>query len=154
MKRWMWLMCALLLFCLMEQTGAQVEMLQPVQLLQVSKINGSIWLRTDTKDFGTGKTLQDALEDLQATSEKQIFLETADMLILGENTEYLLPELRAYLRPAVQVCRTVGEMDPAQAAAFLENHSSRLTLGEYAEKSQLPELKAAGGRLRLAENHG
>ena len=137
----------------MEETGSQVEMLQPVQLLQVTKLNGSIRLRTDTKDFGAGKTLQDAMEDLQATSEKRIFLETADMLILGENTEYLIPKLRRYLRPAVQVCRINEEMDPAQAAGYLQNHRSPATLARYEEFKELPQLRAAGGRLWLAEDN-
>ena len=154
MKRWMWILCGLLVFSLMEETGSRVEELQPVQLLQVTKKNGSIWLETDTNDFGRGDTLKNAMEDLQITAEKQIFLETADMLVLGENTESLLPELRRYLRPAVQVCRTQDDIDLTQAAVYLQNHRSYITLSRLSAEVTLPELKAAGGRLRLAGNNG
>ena len=154
MKRWMWLLCGLLAFWMIEETGSQVEQLQPVQLLQVTKKNGSIFLRTDTKDYGRGETLQSALADLQETSEKQIFLETADMLVLGENTENLLPELKMYLRPAVQVCSIRDEIDLSQAAVYLKNHGSQVRLGRWEEDRKLPELKAAEGRLRLEGSNG
>ena len=154
MKRWMWLLCGLLAFWMIEETGSQVEQLQPVQLLQVTKKNGSIFLRTDTKDFGMGETLQSALADLQETSEKQIFLETADMLVLGENTENLLPELKMYLRPAVQVCSIRDEIDLSQAAVYLKNHGSQVRLGRWEEDRKLPELKASEGRLRLEGSNG
>ena len=153
MKRWTWILCGLLAFGFMEKTGAQVEVLQPVQLLQVQKEKGIIWLKTDTEDFGSGESLQAAMKNLQETSEKRIFLETADMLILGENTQELLPELRTLLRPAVQVCGSKDELDLAQAAAYLKNHRSSITLaGITEEERKLPELKAEGGRLRLAGN--
>ena len=153
MKRWMWILCGLLAFCLIEETGAQVEKLQPMQLLQATKENGCICLRTDTKEFGKGNTMLTAMRDLQDTAEKKIFLETADMLLLGENTEMLLPELRKLLRPAVQVCRVRGGIDLSQAALYLQNHSSNVTIGRMTAFKELPELKEEGGRLRLAETN-
>ena len=155
MKRWAWILCGLLIFSFMENTGAQVESLQPVQLVQIHKDENGITLETDTKDFGRGDTLSGALENLQATSEKRIFLETADMLILGRNGELLIMELKTILRPAVQVCRSEDKLDLFQAAAFLQNHRSSVILAEIPDgNTELPELQLAGGRLRLAGNNG
>lgn len=155
MKRWAWILCGLLIFGFAENTGAQMESLQPVQLLQVLKDDNGITIKTDTMDYGRGETLWAALKDLQDTSEKRIFLETADMLVLGEHTESLLPELKRILRPAVQVCRSKEEMDLPQAAAFLKTHGSNRILGEITKQNAvIPELQLAGGRLRLAGNKG
>ena len=155
MKRWTWLLWGLLIFGFIENTGARMESLQPVQLLQVIKDESGVTLKTDTKELGRGRTFCRALENLQETSEKRIFLETADMLILGEHAEELLPELKKILRPAVQVCKSDAELDLSQAAAFLENHRSEKILAEITEDTEeLPDLQNTGGRLKLAGNNG
>ena len=154
MKRWMWILGALLAFQLMEKTGSDIEQLQPVQLLEVSRSRGEILLRTDTGDQGRGRNLEAAMKNMADTSEKRIFLETADQLLLRKNTEYMVTELYRFLRPAVRVCRVGQKVDLKQAAKFLSTHEPRNTLGKlYAGEGQLPELKVERGRLKLAGNH-
>ena len=154
MKRWMWILGALLAFQLMEKTASDIEQLQPVQLLEVSRSRGEILLRTDTGDQGRGRNLEAAMKNMADTSEKRIFLETADQLLLRKNTEYMVPELYRLLRPAVRVCRVGQKVDLKQAAEFLSTHEPRNTLGKlYAGEGQLPELKVERGRLKLAGNH-
>ena len=104
MKRWMWILCGLLAFQMLEKTGSEMETLQPVQLLEVSRQGRWILLRTDTGDRGMGENLLSALQDMQESSRGRIFLETAEQVILKKGTESLVPELQQLLRPAAAVC--------------------------------------------------
>ena len=155
MKRWAWILCGILLMGTGGKTGEDLETLKPVCLLEVSWKKGSVMLRTDTGDYGTGASLQSALKDMEETSSGRIFLETADFLLLEGNAEALLPEIWEKLRPAVRVCRTEEKLDLRQAAEYLSVHLPETTLGGMEREGDIPpELIKEGERLKFNEKPG
>ena len=109
--------------------GTELGMLEPVELVQVVCRGTTVELRTDTGDSGTGETLARAVEDLKARSSREVFLETADFLLLWGEAEP--EELAEFFRPACSVCLGEPDTDLRKAAAYLRRHSPDRTLGEW-----------------------
>ena len=149
MKRWIWILGAV---ALLLSAGSRRELarLEPVELLYIYEDGGMIVLAADTGDSGKGKTLEEAEKDLKDKASGQIFLDTAEELVVTAETEKLLPQLRQILRPAMKVCLADGEIDPEQAAAYLRARKIRVTLGSLRDPAvMLPKLERKEGRYRL-----
>lgn len=149
MKRWIivGLMFAALL--LSPSRGTEVSELLPVELLYICESEGQILVRTDTGHAGAGDTLETALADLKAVAPGRVFLETADYLIVTEETQHLLPQLWEILRPATEVCLGIGA--DADAAEFLSVHKPNVTLNDLrGGNDRLPILIQTEGRYHLA----
>ena len=142
MKRWLWILLAVLTVHLLGTQGTNLEDLEPVQLLQAEQREGKILLKTDTGSEGQGSTLDQALEDLKQSASGRIFLETAEQVLIVEGAESLLPGLSRVLRPGVRVIRGKKPMEPAQAAAYLRVHKTKTTLADVrAGAKNLPLLQ-------------
>ena len=87
MKRWL-LWAALAVIALAAGLGDRTDIgkLQPVALLQLSREARTLVIETDTGDMGQGETLEEAFEDLKQSTPAAIFLETADYLLVTEDT--------------------------------------------------------------------
>ena len=155
MRRWIvyTLVLAMALF-LSPAEKTDVGDLLPVELLHIYYSNeGTVCVETDTGDFGTGETLDRALSDLKATASGNIFLDTADYLVIAREAIPLLPRLWEILRPATQVCLGTGA-DP-ETARFLSAHKPGVTLNAIrAGMEALPVLTQAEGRYRLEYKSG
>lgn len=153
MKRWMWCLGALILAAGLGGipfAGTDVGKLQPVELIRVSRVGDRILVETDTGDRGTGADLAGAFEDLKQTTSGQVFLDTAEYLLVSPAAEGLLPELSEYLRPACGVCLERGKADLEQAAAYLSAHEPKLTLQDYrAGERGIPTLTTRKGEMHL-----
>lgn len=155
MKRWMWYLAALL--CIMALgwspfRGTDVAELQPVELLRISMPDGYVMIETDTGDSGIGDTPEAALADLKKSTPGDVFLETADHLILAPEAAALLPALMEHLRPACNLCVEQGSADLEKATAFLNAHQPGVTLQDYrAGENRLPVLVTQEGRMRLVQ---
>lgn len=80
----------------------------------------------------------------------EIFLETAEYLLITPEAQSLLLELTQTLRPSCKVCLREGEADLAEAAAYLSVHEPRLTLQDYRTgEKDIPKLKMEGERGQL-----
>lgn len=129
MKRWIILAAAAAVALMFAPSGTtDVGELLPVELLYIYKEESGIRVETDTENFGVGDNLTAALENLKATASGEIFLDTADYLIITKETVSLLPQLWEILRPATEVC--LGVNADAQAAAFLSAHKPGVTLND------------------------
>lgn len=150
MKRWIFFAAALAAVVLMPARTKDVGELLPLELLSIYKDNNQIHVETDTGEAGVGDTLTQALEDLKATAPGEVFLETADYLIVTKDTVDLLPQLTEVLRPATEVC--LGINADTQAAAFLSAHKPGVTLKDCRSSGQaLPRLIKTEERYRLVE---
>jgi hypothetical protein len=130
--------------------GTDIAKLQPVQVVHLSCSEGQVVVRTDTGDWGMGETLKDALRNMMAASPQEIFLDTADYLLLSENCIDLLPAMMRYLRPSCAVCLSEGAPDMGQVGAFLQHHAPKATLVRYrAGVRQLQTLVTREGRMEL-----
>ncbi len=131
MKRWGVYVAGILVLVLLGGTPfskSDVAKLQPVELLRISKRGETIQVETDTGDRGKGESLSAAFADLKETTAGDVFLDTADYLIVTADTLPLLPQLAEILRPGCGVCVEQGETELQTAAAFLSAHSPKATL--------------------------
>lgn len=153
MKYWAWYIGAVVLVAIlgwMPFQGTDVARLQPVELISVSREENQVLVETDTGDSGRGQTLELALEDLYNSTPGEIFLETAEYLLITPEAQSLLLELTQTLRPSCKVCLREGEADLAEAAAYLSVHEPRLTLQDYRTgEKDIPKLKMEGERGQL-----
>lgn len=133
--------------------------LLPAQILMVDASRGIVTVEADCGVSGSGKRLDEALEDMCAHAPGELFLQTAEYVVIGERAWYLLPQVSACsdLRPAAWLVRAEGELPEADdALEFLQAHTPALTLAEaYAallrgEPVQAQSLQQVEGRLLLA----
>lgn len=155
MKHWMaYLGAAVLIIGLgwLPFSGTDVGQLQPLEVLYVSRQDGRICLESDTGDSGWGTTLADAFADLRETAAGEIFLDTADYVLLGSGTENLTEGLWQQLRPGCQICRVLGEPELQETARFLSAHEPGITMLKLrAGAENLPVLLATEGEMRLVQ---
>lgn len=136
-----------------------VAKLAPIRALTVSVEDGQVVL--DGGDCqGRGESWSRALSDLRRGAQGEVFLETADQLILSGPAVSLLPEIvrSESLRPGADVCRCGPRPpDPEEAADYLSAHETGLTLLDVrramvrGERVELPVLAQGKGGLRLYE---
>lgn len=153
MKRWWLYLGALLLVgAISPFAGTDVGQLQPVQLVMVTAQQGAVEITTDTGDLGRGATVQEAFADMQQTSPKKIFVETAEYLLINRAAETLLPDITNILRPSCAVCLVEDKMDLMAVAEFLNNHLPELTLQDYRTgEHDLPVLVLKEERMYLVQ---
>lgn len=153
MKRWLWyavVVAAVAFLGGKNPTGSDVGDLQPVQVVRFYGDAGQVVIETDTGAFGKGETLKSALENMKATTASEVFLDTADYLLISKECEGLLPFLTSYLRPSCAVCVTDGAPIMEEVGAYLEIHVPKVTLMRYRAGNQaLPVLKTREGRMEL-----
>lgn len=153
MKRWLCYLCALAAVVGLGSNGSagkDIGKLQPVQVVYMTCKNGRVLLQTDTGDWGQGDALVDALQNMKASSSREVFLETADYLLLSPECESLLPAVTDLLRPSCALCLIDGQPDMGQVGAYLQLHSPHTTLVQYrAGDRQLQTLVTQEGRMEL-----
>lgn len=124
--------------------------LQPVQVVRLTCPRGQVRMETDTGDFGTGENLKEALIDMKQSAPAEVFLDTADYLIVSPGCIDLLPAMMKYLRPSCAVCVEDGKPDMEQVGLYLQQHSPDTTLMQYrAGQRDLPTLVTREGRMHL-----
>ncbi len=153
MRRWAFFLVALLLAAALDAMpfrGTDVADLQPVELVYVRSEQSRVFVQTDTGDVGTGETIDAAFEDMKKSAPSEIFLDTAEHLLLAPSARSLLPELADILRPACTVCIVQTDVDLEQAAEFLGMHKPTRSLTDCrAGKLDIPTLKLQEGRMYL-----
>ena len=151
MKRWVCVAGALLAIVLLgdqSSPGMDVGMLKPVQIVVVKKVGENILVQTDTEDQGIGKDLPAAVETMKASASGEIFLETADHLLVEPACMDVLADAIQLLRPACTLCLIEGEPNMDTLGDFLKLHAPQVTLTEYrAGISDLQYLKCDEGRM-------
>ena len=155
MKRLKWYLAGLLLIAALSRSpfaGTDVAKLQPVELIRVTKLGENVLVETDTGDTGFGSGLKQAFEDLKQTTAGEVFLETAEHVLLSGQARELLEELAELLRPGCSVCIQQGEAELEAAAEFLDVHKPEFTLRAHrAGEGEMPVLLARKERMYLVE---
>lgn len=152
MKRWILLLGLGALMLWKPFSASDVAQLKPVEVIRVTTAPRGVLVETDTGEMGMGNNLKEAFMDLKETASGDIFLETADRLLISPQAVVLLPELTDYLRPACNICVEMGEVDLSSVNAFLSIHEPGVTLQDHqAGKKALPVLYLIDGRMYLVE---
>ena len=130
-----------------------VGKLRPVQAVMVSREAGSVIIRTDTDDTGTGTDVLSALENLKATTPAVIYLDTAQFLLLTQDVLEEVQSLRAVMKKDVQVCLANGDVLREETAQFLRVHGQLPQLKTWEKGMDLPILTVMEKRLILEEKN-
>ena len=153
MKRWLILAATVLVGALlgwMPFRGTDVADLQPIEAVRIHSDHGTVSVQTDTGDSGTGDDLDAAFIDLKKTTAGEVFLETADYLIINEAAIEELEALCSYLRPGCGVCIEYGNVKLEDAVIFLKTHEQTVSLQDYrAGERTIPRLQIVEGRMHL-----
>lgn len=97
-----------------------VAKLEPVQTIAVRTVDGAIELETDTGNKGRGSTIETAVADLEKKTPGVIYLDTAQYLLLTQQTVVHVNALRSYLRPGIRVSLWDGAGSVQSAAQYLD----------------------------------
>ncbi len=131
--------------------GTDVSKLKPVEVLVLQSKDGLYSISGEDGIIGYGKDMQQALLDLRSTASGEVFLETANYLLVSENCMACIGELSAFLRPACQLYQLEGEGVLKSIAKYLESHPSNVTLLSYRQNaSEIPRLIIQGEVYRVA----
>lgn len=114
-----------------------ISKLEPVRLVYIYEEAGKVCMETDTGDHGSGETLTEAEADMRARADGEIFLETAEFLLLDPDVS-IRADLFALLRPACKVFYTRERPDLAASARFLAAHPPENTLRELRRNCGIP----------------
>ena len=129
--------------------GQDVGKLSPAQVVLVRN-SEQVVLLTDTKEQGTGEDVASAVMNMKQTSSSEVFLDTADYLLIEPGAQVWITQLQEYLRPSCNICYVTGDADPEQAGRFLQLHEPSLTLADYAAGNRcLQCLSIKEGRMQL-----
>ncbi len=124
-----------------------VAKLQPVEVIAIYQTADTVYLSTDTGDFGVGKDALSALTNMKQTSASIIYLDTAEYLLIGKGAQSAAQYLRQELKPSVMLCQVTGKVDLAQAAKYLDTHGELPCLRRWNEQNALPVLNVQNGRM-------
>lgn len=153
MRRWSLLLLAVLavgLFTRLEPAGTDIAALEPVELVYVQQQLGVYVVTTDTGQQGRGSTARRVIENLKETSAGEIFLGTAEHLLLAPSARESASRFAPFLRPDCTVTLVQGSPDLEMAAAYLDTHDPGVTLNDLrAGEEALPLLHTWEGGMIL-----
>ena len=132
MKKWLLLTALLMAVAVLSRRphpARDVAKLEPVQTVYVYLKGGNLCIETDTGAKGTGKTLTEAANHMKASASGEIFLDTAEFLLLDPAIP-ITEEFHTLLRPNCKVTWIVDPPDLQAASAYLSIHTSSCTLSE------------------------
>ncbi len=129
---------------------SDVAKLEPVEVIRVSVQANEIVVETDTGQSGRAETLEKAFENLKHRCPGDIFLDTADYVVLTSATESKAAALLDYLRPACRVSTEKGSAELTEVADYLAIHVPEITLMECQQKDvKIPKLVVKEGAMEL-----
>ena len=122
---------------------SDVGNLLPVEVILIDKDDQGIKIQTDTGNAGAGDDLEAAYQNLRERAPADIYLDTANYLILSGEAQELAPQLSAYLKAHVKVCIGEGELDVTEVAAYLATHTPDTHLCELNKEAEIQVLTQA-----------
>ena len=145
-SRMVWYVAALSLL-LLGGRGTDIGRLRPVEVVQLTEKDGLLFLETDTGDVGWGLTINQAVQKLKETTPGQIYLDTADFVLLEEGLEEYIPDLRSYLKRRTRMAYGAKGVDLPMVADYLRVHRPTGTIGNGRKPEEL--LSFEGGKMIL-----
>lgn len=130
--------------------GSDVGTLKPVEVVLICKEKNDIIIETDTGDWGKGDDAKAALQNLKDTTAGHVYLDTAEYLIITEETQEVVEEIRPVLKKSLQMCYADGKIDLIAAAKFLPVHGKLIRLKDWKTGVELRKLTCIDERLKLS----
>ena len=136
MKKWLIFLAVLTAVAILSRRphpARDVARLEPVQAVYIYQKNGTLCIETDNGAAGSGKTLTEAAADLKASASGEIFLDTAEFLLIDPEVT-ITTDFHTLLRPTCGVTFTHATPDLQAAADYLTIHQPFVTLLELRTK--------------------
>lgn len=136
MKKWLVFAAALTAVAILSRRphpARDVARLEPVQAVYIYQKHGTLCIETDTGAAGSGNTLTEAAADLKASASGEIFLDTAEFLLIDPEVT-ITADFHTLLRPTCGVTFTHATPDLQAAADYLTIHQPFVTLLELRTK--------------------
>lgn len=136
MKKWLVFAAAVTAVAILSRRphpARDVARLEPVQAVYIYQKNGTLCIETDTGAAGSGNTLAEAAADLKASASGEIFLDTAQFLLIDPEVT-ITTDFHTLLRPTCGVTFTHATPDLQAAADYLTIHQPFVTLLELRTK--------------------
>jgi len=130
--------------------GTDVGRLKPVEVVFVYEDGGKTVIETDTGDKGQGSSAEDALQNLEDTTAGYIYLDTAEYLVITEEAEETIEQLRPKLKQSLQMCYGETSIDLTKVARFLPAHGRLPQLKHWKSGVHLPKLTCFDERMKLS----
>ena len=130
MKKWLIpaaVLAAVAIFSRLPHPARDIADLKPVRAVYIHMEGRNFHVQTDTGDSGSGPDLAEACADLRSKADGEIFLDTAEFLILDPKVP-ITEVFYSLLRPDCRVTFTDAPPDLEKAAAYLSQHPPKLTL--------------------------
>ena len=151
MKRMVFYSLLLLAAVMVPTETVELGALLPVQVVYLYEEADRVTIETDTENRGTGASVEKAIADLTESASGKMFLDTAEYLIVTEDTEHLINEVGAYLKGKTRLCIGTGKLDLGDAASYLNAHRPKTQLKTWNREQKLQMLEQKNGRFRLKE---
>ena len=136
MKKWLIFLAVLTAVAILSRRphpARDVARLEPVQAVYIYQKNGTLCIETDTGAAGSGYTLTEAAADLKASASGEIFLDTAEFLLIDPEVT-ITADFHTLLRPTCGVTFTTAPPDLQATADYLTIHQPSVTLLELRAK--------------------
>jgi hypothetical protein len=136
MKKWLVFAAAVTAVAFLSRRphpARDVARLEPVQAVYIYQIDGVFCIETDTGAAGSGNTLTEAAADLKASASGEIFLDTAEFLLIDPEVT-ITADFHTLLRPTCGVTFTTAPPDLQATADYLTIHHPFATLLELRTK--------------------
>lgn len=132
--------------------GKDLKQLQPVQTLLAEWTEGKLRLVADNGCEGTGRTVREAITNMKNSASGEVFLDTADYLLVRKDALSFVDVLKEELRPSCSVCGLMGSVDLTEVTDYLSYHLPKLTVAMYeAGERVIPLLVSGEGGMQLVQ---
>ena len=133
MKKWLIFAAVLTTVAILSRRphpARDVARLEPVQAVYIYQKEKTLCIETDTGASGSGNTLKEAAADLKSSAYGEIFLDTAEFLLLDPRVA-ITADFHTLLRPTCGVTFTTAPPDLQAISEFLSVHTPKHTLLEF-----------------------
>ena len=142
MKKWLFLpgLLAAAVLLRLPHPARDIARLEPVRVVYLYQNDGLTTIETDTGTTGSGEDLESAYAALRNNADREIFLDTAQFLILDPHVPITEPIFEIF-RPDCKVVITNTRPDLKKSPDYLSQHPPRRTLAQIrAAKTQHLDL--------------
>ena len=131
MKKWLYpaVFLAAAILSRLPHPAVDIARLDPVRAIYLYMDGDAMTIETDSGDSGSGPDLEGAYAALRANAYREIFLDTAEFLVLAPD----VPITEAFyelLRPTTQVVFSNGKPDLETISDYLTIHPPEITLAK------------------------
>jgi len=130
MKKWLYpaaILAAIGILSRLPHPAKDITALKPVRAVHLYLEAGKLAIETDTGDSGSGATLTDAYGDMKSKADGEIFLDTAEFLILSPDVP-ITADFYEIFRPTCKLVIFNTQPDLETISDYLAIHTPKTTL--------------------------